>query len=292
MTVDIFFAFLCLFTFGKNEYIVRVLLSVCGIHSNRTLTYDQAITFCKCINENAFLDAKLFKWLADRQQSGITVDDMSRIVFEHDILITPFNNLQDALIMNFIGKTNFQRIVQRINYYDTVLNITPDNPILFISQPKEACCNKLIREVITREPPPYYTDYRVNHTDSKKSLKIVMSQLRTRYGYSRRLQASCARMSKASSRSTRPSIQLSENLTHCDDYDDGIQKINKTLEQQYHGSVHSILNKQDYINSSNCLRSSSHMLNASLSRRKVLKTRSSVRSSTVLPESASNKGST
>lgn len=269
-----------------------MLLSVCGIHSNRNLTYDQAITFCKCINENAFLDAKLFKWLADRQKTGISVKDISRVVFEHEILITPFNNLQDALIVNFIGKSSFQKIVQRINYYDTILNITPENPLNLMTTPKEACCSKMLREIIMREPPPYYTDYKIGHTDSKTSLEIVMSQLRTRYGYSRRLMPSIARLSKVSSSRSRPSFMMSENIANNDEYDDGIQKINKTLEQQYHGgSTHSILIKQDFVNCSSARRTSSHRLNNSVSRRRMMNA-SSLYTSPLIPDSTSLKVST
>lgn len=60
---QIFFQFFCLFTFSRISKLVKILLSVCKIHTNVAITYDQAVILFSSINPQYAEDSELTVYL-------------------------------------------------------------------------------------------------------------------------------------------------------------------------------------------------------------------------------------
>lgn len=59
-----------------------------------------------------------------------------------------------------------------------------------IKIPKESCLNRFTRLIITKQPPPYYSDYRDIETNTSILMSSILYYTRCKYGYSLRLNSS------------------------------------------------------------------------------------------------------
>lgn len=65
--------------------------------------------------------------------------------------------------------------------------------------PKESCLCRFTRLVITKQPPPYYSDYRDVETNTSILRSSIVYYTRCKYGYSLRLKSSFTSCDKSSS---------------------------------------------------------------------------------------------
>lgn len=76
----------------------------------------------------------------------------------------------------------YKIIKERINFYYKRFN----NKFL---PPKEKCLTKLYRILFSRQPSPYYYDYRIEGRSLSGKNRVVLL-MRKRYGYAKRKQSS------------------------------------------------------------------------------------------------------
>lgn len=91
--------------------------------------------------------------------------------------------LKKALVIKFFKCDYYDRILRRINYYDLIVRSVN----VAIQLPSESCFDKMYRNLIKREPPPYYSDYREIGTDVSELYDYLIYTIRMKYGYSRRI---------------------------------------------------------------------------------------------------------
>lgn len=104
--------------------------------------------------------------------------------------------------------------MKRIEFYEKKKNVA--------SYPPESCISYLNRKIITHEPHPYYSDFKMNNNNSTKiSYLAVTFEIKRRYGYAKRIE----RKSKASN--TNPKSLA--NSTASERYEEGQMRIKSSL---------------------------------------------------------------
>lgn len=211
VNMNFFLVFLCLFSFGRLGNQVRVLLSVCGIHSNVGLSQTQASTFITCLSRNAMNDQYIIKSLSRCENSDqIPLNYFIDVVSTCPILVKQFSDLQAGLIKRFIGYNNYQSILQRMIYFASIRRNG------FIIKAPESCF-AFVSRAFNGKPPPYHTDYPFIDLEKPTTLDNIVLMLRNLYGYSKRpncsYHPSLASSRIATSSRLEESTPLSPNTT-------------------------------------------------------------------------------
>lgn len=202
MTYENFFYFLCLFClcFYKYDYIIKgisfyfiVLLSVCGIQSNKLLTVDQVVGFICSFYPDAIKDTHLVEFIGkDYLNGAIPINDLINFFEVYQHILSPITQMTEILIKKFIGESIYIKIYERNRFYDEYVHIPVDG----IEYPPESCLSKIIRFFVN-EPHPFFTEYRLTNSDSRILTEHILLKFRILYGYGRRL--TYTRLSRRSS---------------------------------------------------------------------------------------------
>lgn len=174
------------------------------------------------------------------------------------ILYTTIEEVRNKVIFKFIGKDEYEIIVARKVFFDEILS----HPNLQL--PKETCLHQFVRVVIDSAPPPFHTEYRnVDETHNiNQTFDNVLLQIRTRYGYSRRhtscvrsrskllsssmkksfcnqsndlrrnSNASCGNINNLIQNNNNNALATNPSNNTGDDFDKGINRINKDIQKQ------------------------------------------------------------
>lgn len=208
VSIHNFVVFVCIFIFGDTDDILRILLSVCGVHSNIAISYFHCLNLIKSIHPNALTDEELSKWISNQQTTDIiSIHDFKNAI-KSSIIIDYLNKIKDHLIEKVLGSSNYETICKRSYYYNN--NNTENNSenntnidILF----NENCFSKFVR-IICHKPPPLFTEYHTisntlyssrsnnsinpinnnlnNNANNNSNYESIIALIRGRYGYSRR----------------------------------------------------------------------------------------------------------
>lgn len=169
-----------------------MLLSVCKIYSNIALTYEKTVYFFSSICPNYIEDSELRCFLDTvRNQDRVTVSEIETILEINNSLSIPFWHLSKALITKFSKEKFYLQIMMRKQYYDAAKNIKHGGIIV---TPEETCLAKVTR-LLTKEPPPYYTDYRCTVINVGNLRNSIQYTIRCKYGYSHRMVSNYSFMS-------------------------------------------------------------------------------------------------
>lgn len=180
VNLNFFLVFLCLFAFGRLGNQIRVLLSVCGIHSNVGLSQTQATYFLSQLNKNATSDQYIIKSLARCENSDqIPLTYFIDVVSTCPILVKQFSDLQAGLIKRFIGYGNYQIVLQRMIYFASIRRSG------FIIKAPESCF-AFVSRIFSGRPPPFQTDYPPLDLEKPTTMDNIVIMLRNLYGYSKR----------------------------------------------------------------------------------------------------------
>lgn len=121
-----------------------------------------------------------------------------------------------------IDRGSIDTIFMRINYYNAILTDTIElvertfqSNLILIPPPKEPCFSKLFRMLFTAKPEPYHYDF-IIQCSPEAARKNVISQLKQRFGYSRKSNSTHIKPSLGSS----PCLRLYINSS--------IHKMSKT----------------------------------------------------------------
>lgn len=153
-------------------------MTVAGVKSNKVITEEQIIHFFKQLNvynNNKDTIIKLIEELPKENES-IKLYAFYKLLNKYSFVSMPLYKIRITLVNCIIGYKSFQNIMNRKEYYE-------ESSFNFArSKPKEKCCDKLYRILITQSPPPYYCDYFKNTFCSNSDCIIVA--IRKRFGYS------------------------------------------------------------------------------------------------------------
>lgn len=165
-------------------FYVIVLLSIHGFQSNISVTFHQCIEFFHSLNPFYIEDEVVSEWLYEHQEdSCIKISDIVSLMGYSHCLTSFLKMLKENLITQFFGKNGYQKIQLRIRYFNDMYKNKK-----FKIPPKESFFSKLNRLVLTKKPPPYYSDYRNYETNHKRIFGNLMFDIRKEFGYSRRLE--------------------------------------------------------------------------------------------------------
>lgn len=171
-----------IFTLLNYIYTSLVLLSVHGYQSNISITQHQALDFFTSLNPEAKKDAFVEDWMdLHEEDESIKINDVVELVSKSHCLTIFLKDLKEKIIQQFISLNGYIRIQRRITYYNHLFDEG-----IFKQPPKESFSSKLKRLIITRKPPPYYTNYRSENTDYIKICGDLISCLRKDFGYCKR----------------------------------------------------------------------------------------------------------
>lgn len=164
-------------------YLFIVLLSICGIHSNISLSVQQVCFFFRCINSSTIADETILSNLSSScTANGISTKDLINVIQSSFNLSDEFIALQSALLRYFLRDNDYVIILQRILCYNHIY----DNGSYLLPS-KEPCLTKYYRILCSNKPHPYLTEYRTFDTDYHQLITVLIHELRIRYGYSSRI---------------------------------------------------------------------------------------------------------
>lgn len=182
-----FFNFFCSSCFCKFERMIKVYLSVCGIHSNVGTSKDRVITFFETISPASLNNPDVSMFLEKyNDEDVISISSITYFLLSNVELYNTFWMVKKTLLSKFFTTKNYEKIIRRMSYFDMVTMKNGDR----IKEPKEKKLSKLYRICIKKEPPPYYSDYRILGSSVEEIHKYLIYTSRLRYGYSRRITAS------------------------------------------------------------------------------------------------------
>lgn len=115
------------------------------------------------------------------QDDGIKINDVVDLVSKSHCLTIYLKDLKEKLIQQFVSLKGYIIIQRRMTYYNNLFDEG-----VFKEPPKENIFSKLKRIVITKKPPPYYSNYRSNNTDYIQIYGDLISSLRKDFGYCKR----------------------------------------------------------------------------------------------------------
>lgn len=199
VSIHNFVVFVCIFIFGDADDILRILLSVCGVHSNVAISYFHCLNIVKSIYPNALTDDKLSKWMSHLQTSEIiSVHEFIKAI-KSSIIMDILDTIKNNLVEIVIGKSNYEAICNRSYYYNIVIfgnenysngnDSTSDNNSSsnngnknknrntnnrFTLYTYESCFSKLVRILFTHKPPPLFTEYNYNSVIGNETQVIPM----------------------------------------------------------------------------------------------------------------------
>lgn len=135
------------------------------------------------LNADVKNDAFVSDWLNDhRDDESIMITEIIKLMYQSHSLTINLKLLKEQLILQFIGVNGYQRILRRIKYFNSMCDKQQ-----YIEPPSESIISKLKRILITKKPPPYYTDYRDINTDYRVLKAELLYEMRLQFGYSKRL---------------------------------------------------------------------------------------------------------
>lgn len=215
VSIHNFVVFVCIFIFGDTDDILRILLSVCGVHSNVAISYFHCLNLIKSIHPNALTDEELSKWISNQQTTDIiSIHDFTNAI-KSSVIIDYLDKIKDHLIEKVLGSSNYETICKRSYYYNNnSKNNTEnnsDNNTNINELFNENCFTKFIR-ILCHKPPPLFTEYHTlsstfsttnnilyssrsnnsvipnnsNNNNNNSNYESVIALIRGRYGYSRR----------------------------------------------------------------------------------------------------------
>lgn len=186
VTYDNIIILIWIFVFIEIDNLTLVLLSIHGYQSNISIRYDQAIQFFISLNPNIMKDAFVYDWLMNRKNDEvIMISDIIKLMKQSHALTIILKVLKEELISQFVGINGYQKILRRIQYYNLMNDMQQ-----YKDPPKEGVLSKLKRILITKKPPPYYTEYRNINTDYNLLKAELLYEIRVEFGYGRRLAVS------------------------------------------------------------------------------------------------------
>lgn len=173
---DYFLSIIGIFVFGTLEQQVRVLLSACGIHSNVCLSRQQTLQFLISINPKIIKDSLISDYIDEYLTSDqVSVCDICTIGRVYPMIFHQFVLLKTALIDNFIGRSCYISVQNRVYHY----RLLGKDVIIGYD---DVSLSSRICTAITCCQPPYYTDY----PGDNSSMDVVAIKIRNLFGYSRR----------------------------------------------------------------------------------------------------------
>lgn len=182
VTVDNFIPFIFLFALLPLNKSGRILMSINGIQSNVSLTYQQTCYFFRNLNQEYYLDENVNHWLkSHHNDDNLHLKDVMKIVENSFILCDILYHFQSKIVKIIIDPKCYSEILHRKIYFDTVYDKDKMK-----STPKERICSKLYRVLILHKPPPYLTNYRLIDTDYNELLAHIQIIIRNMFGYSKR----------------------------------------------------------------------------------------------------------
>lgn len=182
VTLENLIPFIFLFALLPLEKSGRILMSINGIQSNLTLTYQQTCYFFRNLNQDYLLDAGVSHWLKKHQNDdNFQIKEVIRTVENSFYLCDPLFHLQSKIVKHFITPKSYSEILHRKIYYDTIF----DKQKVKLP-PKESYCSRLARVLFSHKPPPYMTNYRLTDTDYHELSAHIQILIRNMFGYSLR----------------------------------------------------------------------------------------------------------
>lgn len=115
------------------------------------------------------------------EEDLIDIDELVNIMTSYWSLTSNFKDFRDKIIKKFIGLDSLRQINKRKDYYDKL----HDNDTT-ISLPQESCLVRFTRNIIYKEPPPYYSDYRDKNIEYRDIMSNLILSIRGKFGYSKR----------------------------------------------------------------------------------------------------------
>lgn len=134
------------------------------------------------MKNDAFVNDWLEKHYGDE---SIMITEIIKLMHQSHCLTINLKLLKEQLILQFIGVNGYQKILRRINYFNSMCDKQQ-----YIDPPTESIISKLKRILITKKPPPYCSDYRNINTDYRVLKAELLYEIRLQFGYSKRLRTS------------------------------------------------------------------------------------------------------
>lgn len=140
---------------------------------------------------------------------------------KHNDFTVSLSLLKCRIEQYIFDQETYYNILRRRLYYSNYVELLPeviqnDNAIVITppTRPKEGCSNYLYRNLISKEPHPYLTNY--FNVNIVRSVNIFFNKIRSRYGYSTRpvnMSSSMKLKSQYSDRSIRRQSKQIETPT-------------------------------------------------------------------------------
>lgn len=207
-----FINFLCIFALLPTESVMLIILSANHIFANRNISDAQINIFLRSIGAESQSILFVKEWLkyVPREDNTVTILQFFDFIQSEEGVLESIYHLKKELIIHFISQHNRSKILERKFFYDHQAKLIKEkykisDPVnnkkkksINIQPPKESCFSIFMR-MFTRDPSPYYTEYRnITQTHFVNSQMLVY-EIRCKYGYSQRPYSICGSIGSRSS---------------------------------------------------------------------------------------------
>lgn len=205
ITISLFIEFICIFSFCDNEMLIYCIFIIfivfLSMNNNvKYITRDEIFNLIKALNADPVLLIKITEQLHYVNKDEYLIEEFLEVTKNSSYLLSKIYDVKNELINKIIGKENYQNIINRIKYYNSL----PDNTDLI--EPPESCYRLFMRRLLLQGPSPYYFNY--HPEDRLTDFSDIMNSIKSRF----KIKSKVSRESSVIR--TTANISISVNVTN------------------------------------------------------------------------------